>query len=111
MQAAEELFTALRAATMQTLTGLLAVTGMRIGEALRLTVGDLDLDDGIVVIAQAKFSRQRVVLLDGTSCRAVTGYLHRPDRHRLGLAAERPVLTTGKGTSVPEATRAAPSTG
>lgn len=102
MQAAEELFTALRAATIQTLTGLLAVTGMRIGEALRLTVGDLDLDDGIVVIAQAKFGRQRVVLLDATSCRAVTGYLHRPDRHRLGLAAERPVLTTGKGTSVPE---------
>lgn len=102
MKAADELFTPLRAATMQTLTGLLTVTGMRIGEALRLTIGDVDLDDGVVVIAQAKFGRQRVVLLDRTSCRAITGYLHRPDRHRLGIAPERPVLTTGKGTAVPE---------
>lgn len=102
MQAAEELFTPLRGATMQTLTGLLAVTGMRIGEALRLTICDLDLDDGIVLIAQAKFGRQRIVPLDATSCRAIAAYLHRPDRRGLGVAAERPVLTTRKGTSVPE---------
>lgn len=102
MRAAEELFTPLRASTMKVLTGLLTVTGMRIGEVLRLTVGDLDLDDGIVVIARAKFGRQRIVLLDATSCRAVRGYLHRPDRHRLGVAGERPLLTTGNGTCVPE---------
>ena len=74
---------------------------MRIGEALRLTVGDLDLDDGVVVIARAKFGRQRIVLLDETSRQAVRGYLRRPDRHRLGVAPERPLLATGKGTSVP----------
>ena len=42
--AAHQLFTPLRAATMTTLIGLLAVTGMRIGEAVRLTVGDVDLE-------------------------------------------------------------------
>lgn len=77
MSAADELFTPLRAATMKTLTGLLAVTGMRIGEALRLTIDDLDLDDGVVLITRAKYGRQRVVLLDPTSCRAITAYLHR----------------------------------
>lgn len=102
MRAAAQLFTPLRAATMQTLTGLLAVTGMRLGEALGLTIGDLDLDDGTVLIAQAKFGRQRIVLLDPTSCRAITGYLHRPDRRSLSLAPERPVLTTRKGTAVPD---------
>lgn len=100
MSAADELFTPLRAATMRTLTGLLAVTGMRIGEALRLTVGDLDLDEGVVLITQAKYGRQRIVLLDPTSCRAITAYLHRPDRHRLGIASERSVLTTSRGTAV-----------
>lgn len=102
MSAADELFTPLRAATMKTLTGLLAVTGMRIGEALRLTIDDLDLDEGVVLITRAKYGRQRIVLLDPTSCRAITDYLHRPDRCRAGLAPERPVLTTGKGTRVPE---------
>lgn len=102
MKAAEDLFTPLRAATMKLLTGLLTVTGMRIGEALRLTIGDIDLDDGVVVIAQAKFGRQRIVLLDATSCRAISGYLRRPDRHRLGVAPERPLLTTRRGTTVPD---------
>lgn len=102
MRAADELFTPLRAATMKTLTGLLAVTGMRIGEVLRLTIGDVDLDEGVVLITRAKYGRQRIVLLDPSSCRAITAYLHRPDRRRAGLAPELPVLTTGKGTKVPE---------
>ena len=102
MRAADELFTPLRAATMQTLTGLLTVTGMRIGEALKLTIGDLDLGEGIVTITQAKYGRQRVVLLDPTSRQAITEYLHCPQRHRLGRAPEHPLLTTGKGTKVPE---------
>jgi integrase len=55
MRAAEELFTPLRAATMRTLVGMMAVTGMRIAEALRLTIADLDLDQGVVLIAHAKF--------------------------------------------------------
>jgi integrase/recombinase XerD len=104
IKAADELFTPLRAATMKTLTGLLAVTGMRIGEALRLTIGDLDLDHGVIVITQAKFGRQRIVVLDATSCQALTGYLRRPDRQRLGIAPERPVLVTSRGTAVHERT-------
>ena len=70
--------------------------------ALRLTIDDLDLDKGVVLITGAKDGRQRIVLLDPTSCRAITAYLHRPDRRRAGLAPEHPVLTTGKGTKVPE---------
>lgn len=102
MKAADELFTPLKAATMKTLTGLLRVTGMRIGEARGLTIGDIDLDKGIVGIAQAKYGRQRIVLLDSTSCRAIAAYLHRPDRHQLGIAPERPLLTTRRGTPLPE---------
>lgn len=100
MAAADDLFTPLKAATLKTLTGLLAVTGMRIGEALRLTIGDLDLDDGVIVITQAKYGRQRIVLLEATSRRAITSYLHLPVRHRLGTAPERAVFVTSKGTAL-----------
>jgi integrase len=43
------------AATHETLLGLLAATGMRVGEALRLEPGDIDRDQGVLVIRQSKF--------------------------------------------------------
>jgi integrase len=104
MTAADELFTPLRAATMKTLVGVLAVTGMRIGEALRLTVADLDLDGGVVLIANAKFGRQRLVHLHPSSCQAVADYLHLPVRRRLGVTPERPVFVTTKRAAVHERT-------
>jgi integrase len=99
MATARQLFTPLRAATMTTLIGLLAVTGMRIGEAVRLTVGDADLDQGVILIAHAKFGRQRMVRLDPTSCDALAGYLSVPVRHRLGVGPEGAVFVTQKGTA------------
>ncbi len=100
MNAADELFTPLRAATMRTLVGVLAVTGMRIGEALQLSITDLDLDQGVVLIAHAKFGRQRLVQLHPSSCRAVAGYLRLPVRERLGVAPEHPLFVTTKGAAV-----------
>jgi integrase len=104
MGVTDQLFTPLRAATMKTLAGVLAVTGMRISEVLQLRVGDLDLDHGVVLIANAKFGRQRLVQLHPSSCRAVAGYLRLPVRHRLGVAPERPVFVTSKGSAVHERT-------
>ena len=104
MGVTDQLFTPLRAATMKTLAGVLAVTGMRIGEVLQLRVGDLDLDHGVVLIANAKFGRQRLVQLHPSSCRAVAGYLRLPARHRLGVAPGRPVFVTSKGSAVHERT-------
>jgi integrase len=46
MAAAKILRSPLRVLTFRTLIGLLAATGMRIGEALRLDRPDLDLDAG-----------------------------------------------------------------
>ena len=100
MATADDLFTPLKAATMKTLTGLLAVTGMRIGEALQLTIGNLDLDQGVIVITQAKFGRQRIVLLEATSRQAIAGYLDLPVRRRLGTAPERAVFVTSQGTAL-----------
>jgi integrase len=100
MKAADDLFTPLRAATMKTLSGLLAVTGMRIGEALTLTIADLDLQQRSLLIAHAKFGRQRIVMLDPTACQAIAAYLSLPARNRLGTAPERPIFVTRTGTAV-----------
>jgi hypothetical protein len=49
---------------------------------VRFTVGDVDLDRGVVLIAHAKFGRQRMVRLDPSSCDALAGYLSVPVRRR-----------------------------
>ncbi len=104
MTTAHQLFTPLRAATMTTLIGLLAVTGMRIGETVRLTVGDVDLDQGVVLIAHAKFGRQRMVRLDPSSCDALAGYLSIPARHRFSTGPGGALFVTQKGTAINEHT-------
>ena len=65
----------LRAATHETLFGLLAVSGMRIGEALALADSDIDLTDGVITIRQAKFNRERLVPLHATTTAALRRYV------------------------------------
>jgi site-specific recombinase XerD len=53
----------LRAATCSTLLGLLAVTGMRLGEAIGLDRQDADLHQGLLRVRQTKFDKTRWVPL------------------------------------------------
>lgn len=50
-----------RAVMLGTLIGLLAVTGMRVGEALRLHDGDIDADTAVITIRASKFGKSRHV--------------------------------------------------
>lgn len=61
MAAARQFCSPLRAATFETLVGLLAVTGMRIGEALRLDRDDVDLAEDVLMIRLTKFGKSRQV--------------------------------------------------
>jgi integrase/recombinase XerD len=65
MEAASRNRLALRATTVSTLIGLLASTGIRIGEALRLTVDDVRLDatPPHLFICETKFGKSRNVVL------------------------------------------------
>jgi integrase len=70
----------LRTATYQTLIGLLAVTGMRVGEAIRLDRPDLDLTAGIITVRQSKFGKTRLLPLHPTTVSALRDYLRLRDR-------------------------------
>jgi integrase len=78
--AAASLRTRLRVATYQTLIGLLAVTGLRVGEAIRLDRADLDLGGGVLTIRDSKFGKSRLVPLHPTTVDALHGYLRLRDR-------------------------------
>jgi len=54
----------LPAATHSTLIGLLAVTGMRVGEALKLDDDDIGWEDGVLLVRESKFGKSRIVPLD-----------------------------------------------
>lgn len=71
-----------RADTYQTLIGLIAVTGMRVGEAVRLDHDDVDFDEGIVTIRDTKFGKSRQVPLHSTTVEALLGYARRRDERR-----------------------------
>jgi integrase len=63
-----------RARTLATLVGLLASTGMRSGEALRLDRADVDLVDGILQIRKTKFRKDRLVPVHATTLAALREY-------------------------------------
>jgi integrase len=70
----------LRAASYEALFGLLAVSGMRIGEAIALERSDVDLDTGLITIHKAKGDRGRLVPLHPTATEALRGYASVRDR-------------------------------
>jgi len=84
MAAARALRPALRAATMETLIGLLACTGLRDGEAFALDRADIDRANGLLRIRDSKFGKSREVLIHDSTLAALDGYLARRDELRAG---------------------------
>jgi integrase/recombinase XerD len=64
----------LRAHTYTTLFGLLAVSGMRVSEALGLDRQDVDLCHGILNIRRTKFGKSRHVPVHASTVEALTKY-------------------------------------
>jgi len=83
-----------RAATYQALISLLAVSGIRIGEALALDRGDLDTGGGILIVRDAKFGKTRLVPLHSSATAALTRYLALRDEHHPRPAAPALLLST-----------------
>lgn len=64
----------LRRLVYQTLFGLLACTGLRVSEALKLNGSHVDFEHGILHIEKTKFKKSRLVPLHPTATRALRRY-------------------------------------
>lgn len=82
MAAARKLTPPLRAATCETAIGLMASTGLRIGEALGLDRHDVDLDDGVLHVRIAKQHREREVPMHPSTTEALRAYVRLRDQLR-----------------------------
>lgn len=89
----------LRAATYETLIGLLASTGLRIGEAIRLARNDIDWDEGVLVVRRSKFGKSRQVPLQSSTLEALKEYARRRDRH-CPRPASQSLFVSLRGTRV-----------
>ena len=82
-------------ATYRTLIGLLAATGMRVGEAIGLDRDDFDAGSGMVTIRHGKFDKARALPLHPSTVAALDDYLRRDDRPR--PASMPPLLISSRG--------------
>jgi integrase len=71
----------LRPVTVRTLIGLLAATGLRVGEALRLTDADLDRHQLLLQVRQSKFRKSRLLPIATSTSEALAEYIAVRDQH------------------------------
>jgi integrase len=74
LDAANALQPRLKALTMATVFGLLAASGLRVGEALGLAGSDVELGSGLLTVRNAKFGRERYVPLHPSTTEALRRY-------------------------------------
>jgi integrase len=89
--------TPLRALMLETLIGLLAVTGLRVGEALRLTDADVDVDNAMISVRATKFGKSRQVPVASSTIDALAAYRDIRDRDQRATSA---LFVSGAGTPV-----------
>ena len=77
----------LRPWTYNALLGLLSVTGLRVGEALRLRLADVDLDAGVLTVRGTKFGKSRLVPIHPSTRDVLANYRTRRTKHLRGRDA------------------------
>jgi integrase/recombinase XerD len=90
--------TPLRAVMLETLIGLLAVTGLRVGEALRLTDSDIDFNDAVITVRATKFGKSRQVPVTATTIEALAACVRVRDRQMSVTTST--FFVSGSGTPV-----------
>jgi len=82
----------LRPAVISNLVGLLYATGLRIGEALKLTLSDVDLKRRVLLIRETKFKKSRNVPLSASVVRQLQIYLQQRRQAGMSTSADEPVF-------------------
>lgn len=92
----------LRALTWRTLISLLAVTGLRTGEACRLDRDDVDLGDGLLTVRDTKFGKHRQVPIHASTVEALDSYGQARDQ-LLATRATATWFVSARGTRLDQA--------
>ena len=87
--------------TIHTVIGLLACTGMRISEALRLRVEDVDWKNHLLTVRESKFHKSRLIPLHSTVVGKLAQYDKRRNRDFPGSA---PFFVSRRGGPLPYVT-------
>jgi integrase len=99
MAAARSLCSPVRQATFETIIGVLWATGMRIGEALRLDIGDVDVAHGVLTVRDSKFGKTRELPLHASTTVALGAYATRR-AHWFPPETSDPFFVSAAGTRV-----------
>lgn len=83
--------------TYATIIGLLWVTGMRIGEVIRLKIEDIDTSTGILYVRQTKFFKSRAIPLLPSTTQKLIDYLVRRSGCDYGDAPSDLVFINSRG--------------
>ena len=94
LSATASLGTPLRQATFATLIGLLAVTGMRVGEVIALDRGDVDLAAGWLVVRHGKFGKTRELALHPSTTQVLRRYQRLRDQFAPATGASAFLVST-----------------
>lgn len=71
---------------------LLYTTGLRVGELLRLTIGDYDRREGTLLVRESKFHKSRILPLSSDAIERLDCYLHARQGRRLPMSPDSPLL-------------------
>ena len=90
----------LRPLMYRTLFGLIAAAGLRLSEALKLQVADVDLTGATLTVRQTKFHKSRCVPLHASAVQALSEYRQVRDRHA-DPGANAPFFVSRTGATLP----------
>jgi integrase len=87
----------LRPAVFSTLVGFLYATGLRIGEAVKLDLADVDLAKALVIIRQTKFRKNRCVPLAPCTTRHLAALAAKRRAAGFSTEAKSPFFPSARG--------------
>ncbi|MBP2671211.1 MAG: integrase family protein [candidate division NC10 bacterium] len=82
----------LRPRVISTVIGFLYATGLRIGEALNLTLADVDLRRRVIEVRRGKFGKSRYVPLSVSTAAEIGAYLRQRRRAGFSTTPDAPVF-------------------
>ena len=93
-------FAQMRGLTYRTIFALLYGLGLRVGEASRLRLGDIDWKQQLLVIRLTKFSKSRLVPFGPRIAILLRQYLETQEKRWGTLASDAPLFFFGRGRAV-----------